>query len=376
MWGARAQQSGLVGYGAALLAALLGLSFLSQHALATEPTDVTSAANNTTTQTGKTTLSLSTVCGKTKFQGKIYGGQIAGAQRWPWQASLRLYGRHICGAVLIDKNWVASAAHCFQMSRNPEDYQIMLGYTKLNSPTKYSRKMSVQKLIVHKDYNKFYPQGSDIVLLQLQSSVEYSSHILPACVPNKNITIPKEKACWTSGWGNLREDVRLPLPNDLYEAELIIMSNDDCKGFFPPPVPGSSKTYYIYDDMVCAADYSLTKSICSGDSGGPLVCLLEGSWYVVGLTSWSSSCEDPISGPSVFARVSYFDKWISDNKKASGDSKPGESYGPPHHQRPPNNPGSPENENPEDNNENQGAITKLTACPVLLLSQLLLQQLI
>lgn len=82
----------------------------------------------------------------------------------------------------------------------------MLGYTKLNSPTKYSRKMSVQKLIVHKDYNKFYPQGSDIVLLQLQSSVEYSSHILPACVPNKNITIPKEKACWTSGWGNLRED--------------------------------------------------------------------------------------------------------------------------------------------------------------------------
>lgn len=82
----------------------------------------------------------------------------------------------------------------------------MLGYTKLNSPTKYSRKMSVQKLIVHKDYDKFHRQGSDIVLLQLQSSVEYSSHILPACVPNKNITIPKDKACWTSGWGNLRED--------------------------------------------------------------------------------------------------------------------------------------------------------------------------
>lgn len=57
---------------------------------------------------------VSTVCGKTKFQGKIYGGEIAGAERWPWQASLRLYGRHICGAVLIDKNWVATAAHCFQ----------------------------------------------------------------------------------------------------------------------------------------------------------------------------------------------------------------------------------------------------------------------
>nr|BAE21416.1 unnamed protein product [Mus musculus] len=142
----------------------------------------------------------------------------------------------------------------------------MLGYTDLNSPTRYSRTMSVQKVIVHKDYNKFHTQGSDIVLLQLRSSVEYSSHILPACVPEENIKIPKEKACWASGWGYLREDVRIPLPNELYEAELIIMSNDQCKGFFPPPVPGSGRSYYIYDDMVCAADYDMSKSICAEDA--------------------------------------------------------------------------------------------------------------
>lgn len=81
MWGARAQQSGLVGYGAALLAALLGLSFLSQHALATEPTDVTSAANNTTTQTGKTTLSLS--MGKETGAGVTF--KVGG--RFPWTSS-------------------------------------------------------------------------------------------------------------------------------------------------------------------------------------------------------------------------------------------------------------------------------------------------
>nr|AAI45990.1 Testicular serine protease 2 [Mus musculus] len=365
MCGIRAKKSGLGGYGAGLLAALLGVSFLSQHAQTAE--HVTNAANNTTIQIMKSTLSLSEVCGKTKFQGKIYGGQIAGAERWPWQASLRLYGRHICGAVLIDKNWVLGAAHCFQRSQEPSDYHVMLGYTDLNSPTRYSRTMSVQKVIVHKDYNRFHTQGSDIVLLQLRSSVEYSSHILPACVPEENIKIPKEKACWASGWGYLREDVRIPLPNELYEAELIIMSNDQCKGFFPPPVPGSGRSYYIYDDMVCAADYDMSKSICAGDSGGPLVCLLEGSWYVVGLTSWSSTCEEPIVSPSVFARVSYFDKWIKDNKKSSSNSKPGES---PHH------PGSPENENPEGDNKNQGAVIKPTVCTALLLSQILLQQLI
>ncbi|XP_052049663.1 serine protease 40-like [Apodemus sylvaticus] len=379
MWGARAQQSGLGGFGASLLAALLGLSFLSQHARAAEPTNVTNPANQTT-QTMKSTLSE--VCGKTKFQGKIYGGQIAGAERWPWQASLRLYGRHVCGAVLIDKNWVASAAHCFQRSRNPGDYQVMLGYTDLRSPTRYSKRMAVQKVIIHTDYDRLHPQGSDIVLLQLRSSVEYSSHILPACVPDKGIKIPKEKACWTSGWGHLREDVRIPLPTKLHEAELIIMNNEQCKGFFPPPAPGSGRTYYIYDDMVCAADYNMTKSICAGDSGGPLVCLLEDSWYVIGLTSWSASCEEPLVTPSVFARVSYFEKWIKENKKASSSSKPPHSPKPPNHSKPPHqqrlpgNPDSPENENPQESNKDQGAVVKPTIYTALVLSQALLQQLI
>lgn len=91
-------------------------------------------------------------------------------------------------------------------SHNPNDYQILLGYTKLSSPTQYSRKLSVNKLIVHKDYDKFHPQGSDIVLMQLHSPVEYSSHIFPACVPKKDTKIPPEKVCWASGWGSLRED--------------------------------------------------------------------------------------------------------------------------------------------------------------------------
>ncbi|CAO2607821.1 Serine protease 40 [Lemmus lemmus] len=319
---------------------------------------------------------VSTVCGRTNFQGKIFGGQKAGSQRWPWQASLRLHGRHICGAVLIDKNWVASAAHCFQRSHNPNDYQIRLGYTKLSSPTKYSREMSVYKLIVHKDYDKFYRQGSDIVLMQLAAPVDYSSHILPACVPDKHVKIPSHKACWASGWGHLREDVTLPLPDDLYEAELILMDNDQCRSFFPLPEPGSRRSYYIYDDMVCAADYSMTRSICAGDSGGPLVCLLNGSWYLVGLTSWSTPCEAPLSSPSVFARVSYFDNWIKEHKRASPDPNPqgpdpnpqGPNR-PPYHQRPPGG------GNPWNSNKDQGIAIKPMICTVLLSSWVLLLQL-
>nr|XP_042121694.1 serine protease 40-like [Peromyscus maniculatus bairdii] len=272
---------------------------------------------------------VSTVCGKTSFQGKIFGGQMAKPGRWPWQASLRLHGSHICGAVLIDKNWVAGAAHCFQRSHNPRDYNIRLGYTKLSSPTTYSRELSVYKLIVHKDYDKFYRQGSDIVLMQLESPVEFSSHILPACVPDKNTTIPSHKACWASGWGHLRED----------------------------------------------GEYTE-----QGDSGGPLVCLLDGSWYLVGLTSWSASCETPIASPSVFARVSYFDNWIKEHKKASPDPEPQGPYRPPPHQRPPSygarpppyRPRPPGDGTPWNSDKDQGTII----CMALLSSQVLLLQLV
>ena len=56
---------------------------------------------------------VSTVCGKPKVMGRIYVGRDLEAGQWPWQASLRFQGSHICGAVLINSSWLLSTAHCF-----------------------------------------------------------------------------------------------------------------------------------------------------------------------------------------------------------------------------------------------------------------------
>ena len=45
----------------------------------------------------------------------IVGGRTAIRNSWPFVASLRLRDRHSCGAVLINHQWVVSAAHCFLM---------------------------------------------------------------------------------------------------------------------------------------------------------------------------------------------------------------------------------------------------------------------
>nr|XP_023411830.1 putative serine protease 47 [Loxodonta africana] len=150
---------------------------------------------------------VSTVCGKPTVSGKIFGGQNAVGERWPWQASLLYHGKHICGAVLIERHWVASAAHCFlNQSDSPMDYHVLLGYNQLKRPTQHSLQLTVNRVIVHPDFDRFHTMGSDIVMLQLHLPVNFSSHVIPACLPTLQTPIPTHETCWITGWGMVTED--------------------------------------------------------------------------------------------------------------------------------------------------------------------------
>lgn len=53
-----------------------------------------------------------------RSEDRIVGGRRAVPGSWPWQCSLRrrenpLYG-HLCGAVLINEQWILTVAHCFR----------------------------------------------------------------------------------------------------------------------------------------------------------------------------------------------------------------------------------------------------------------------
>ncbi|GAB1284864.1 Inactive serine protease 39 [Apodemus speciosus] len=269
-----------------------GLSLL--HAQDYTPSQTPPPTSNTPPKpTGRIHKEL---CGKTKFQGKIYGGQIARAERWPWQASLIFRGRHICGAVLTDKNWVASAAHCFQRSLKPSDYRILLGYNELSNPSNYSRQMTVNKIFMPEDYTQNNTLQKNIALIQLHHPVIYSSHIFPACVPDNTTKVSLESLCWISGWGMLSEErckfLQEPFP--LLDAEVYLIDEQECEIFFHTPEVSIFEYEVIKDDMICAADITNEKSFCRRRLGGS-PCLLSG-WLLVrgraGQLEWSMSQTD------------------------------------------------------------------------------------
>ncbi|XP_068829713.1 putative serine protease 47 [Capricornis sumatraensis] len=262
---------------------------------------------------------VSTVCGKSKVMGRIYGGRDVEAGQWPWQASLRSQGSHICGAVLINSSWLLSAAHCFlKKSKAPENYQVLLGSTQLYQHTPQTREVSVSRIITHPDFEKLHPFGSDIAMLQLRFPVNFTSYVIPACLPVPGMKLPSNSSCWITGWGMLNEETPLLKPFHLQEGKVSLIENKFCNmlyGF------AKGKNLSVQEDMLCAGDFSTGKSICQGDSGGPLVCDFIGSWVLMGLASWGFDCRHPIY-PSIFTNVAYFTNWIEEIQRLTPHPEP------------------------------------------------------
>ncbi|XP_054365512.1 putative serine protease 47 [Mirounga angustirostris] len=214
---------------------------------------------------------VSAVCGKPKAMGRIYGGREVLEGRWPWQASLLFQRGHVCGAVLIDPLWLVSTAHCFlNKSHAPADYRVLLGSTQLYQYSQHAREMSLSRIIVHPDFERHHPFGSDIVMLQLRLPVNLTSYIAPACLPSPGMQLSSSLSCWITGWGMLSEDSEgvqerraehLHSPFHLQEGKVSLIENEFCNVLYRQRL-SNSKTYSVQEEMLCAGDFSTGKAIC------------------------------------------------------------------------------------------------------------------
>ncbi|XP_067283256.1 transmembrane protease serine 9-like [Pseudorasbora parva] len=239
------------------------------------------------------------VCGQAPLNNKIVGGQDAKAGSWPWQVSIQS-ARHFCGGSLINKDWVLSAAHCFQ-STSIGTITIYLGLQSQSGSNPFME-IRTARFINHPNYNN-PSNDNDIALLRLSSSVTFSDYIKPVCLAAAGSTFAAGTKSWVTGWGLLQSG-DTQIPNILQEVQIPIVGNSDCNKAY-----GGS----ITSNMLCAGLLNQGgKDSCQGDSGGPMVSKNGSQWIQSGVVSFGVGCADP-KYPGVYARVSRYQDWINSN---------------------------------------------------------------
>ncbi|KAG8569198.1 hypothetical protein GDO81_014294 [Engystomops pustulosus] len=239
-------------------------------------------------------------CGSRSKSSRIIGGRDVALGRWPWQVSLYLNNRHVCGGSIVAQQWIITAAHCVQKSPQLSSWSVLAGIVTHSTTRPQASSSEVKKIIYHQKYND-RTHDYDIALMKLEKPLIYSDSIRPVCLPQYEQELPVGSECWVAGWGHTHPD-NTHMPRGLKEAMVPLISTRKCN------------SSCIYDGditprMLCAGYLDGKADACQGDSGGPLVCQTDYTWRLVGVVSWGTGCAEP-NRPGVYTKIGAFLDWI------------------------------------------------------------------
>ncbi|GLG97646.1 Phenoloxidase-activating factor 1 [Gryllus bimaculatus] len=246
--------------------------------------------------------------------GRIINGKQSRKGAWPWQVSLQLlhpkigFIGHWCGGVLIQSQWVVTAAHCFHNDLFnlpiPVLWTVVLGEWDRELEEKTEIRIPAERIFLHERFSNYH---NDIALVKLSRKIDVSGeHIKPVCLPHTMLAPSAYVTCVATGWGHVSP--RGSLTATLLQARIPLHDSALCKAKYKGIVT-------ILASHLCAGQLDGSTGTCVGDSGGPLQCnMQDGHWYLAGITSFGSGCAKP-GYPDVYTHVPFYISWIEDKLK-------------------------------------------------------------
>ncbi|NWY89747.1 ACRO protein, partial [Loxia curvirostra] len=237
---------------------------------------------------------------------RIVGGTGAKLGAWPWIVSIQHpwipHLKHLCGGSLISKQWVLTAAHCFDEVTEISLLYVVIGATQLTQPGNGAQVRHVKQVLIHQYYTHD-DMSYDIALMELDRPVLCSPYIQLACMPDATLRVSELINCWVAGWGSTAARAQKS-SDQLQEAKVQLIDLQLC----------NSSGWYsgkIHIHNLCAGYPQGLIDTCQGDSGGPLMCQEKNSdyWWVIGITSWGRGCARA-KRPGIYISTQYFYDWI------------------------------------------------------------------
>ncbi|KAJ3090167.1 Chymotrypsin-like elastase member 1 [Quaeritorhiza haematococci] len=249
----------------------------------------------------------------------IVGGEnVASADTYPWLVSLRgkqgfwVFGStsHFCGASLIAKNLILTAAHCVDAFSSFGEVTASAHRYDQQATTAAEKGIdfTVKQRFLNPNWKRNVANGGDIALLVVEpKSPADNSTTIPYLEVGKTTAKPAAKDVVTiAGWGLLkdRRDGGKPA-RFLQEVDVPVLSIPDCQSYYKEG--GDEVTKAINEKLICVGEPP-AKSACQGDSGGPLFGIENGKPVLYGVTSFGGKCG---ATPTLYTRIASYSDWLT-----------------------------------------------------------------